>query len=180
MKASFDYAALGGAVLLIGITGFVLDSAFQMASVWCYEQHGCVSLPSRAESYRQFRTGFPDAGVVVALEVTGATARRMRGDFTFMDRRGEVIALVGESGCGKSVTMLSALGIVQNLLAAEGVDTFITGEGAHHTTFDALESGINVLYAGHYATETFGVRALQALVEGWGLETTYLEAPTGL
>ena len=70
----------------------VLDSAFQMASVWCYEQHGYVSLPSHAESYRQFRTGFPAAGVVVALEVTGATAKRMRGDFTFLDGRGEVVA----------------------------------------------------------------------------------------
>ena len=70
----------------------VLDSAFQMASVWCYEQHGYVSLPSHAESYRQFRTGFPAAGVVVALEVTDATAKRMRGDFTFLDGRGEVVA----------------------------------------------------------------------------------------
>jgi acyl transferase domain-containing protein/NAD(P)-dependent dehydrogenase (short-subunit alcohol dehydrogenase family) len=70
----------------------VLDSAFQMASVWCYEQHGYVSLPSRAESYRQFRTRFPAAGVTVALEVTDATGKRMRGDFTFLDGQGDVIA----------------------------------------------------------------------------------------
>ena len=47
--------------------------------------------------------------------------------------------------------------------AAAGLDTFITGEGAHHTTFDALEAGINVLYAGHYATETVGVRPLNCV-----------------
>ena len=41
-----------------------------------------------------------------------------------------------------------------------GADTFITGEGAHHTFFDAEEWGLNVIYAGHYATETVGVRAL--------------------
>ena len=40
--------------------------------------------------------------------------------------------------------------------AREGLDTFITGEGAHHTYFEAEERGINVLYAGHYATETVG------------------------
>ena len=34
-----------------------------------------------------------------------------------------------------------------------GLDTYITGEGAHHTYFDAVEGGINVIYAGHYATE---------------------------
>jgi NAD(P)-dependent dehydrogenase (short-subunit alcohol dehydrogenase family)/acyl carrier protein len=70
----------------------VLDSAFQMASVWCYEQRGCVSLPSRAESYRQFRVGFPDRGVRVALEVAEASEKKMRGDFTFLDDRGDVIA----------------------------------------------------------------------------------------
>ena len=41
-----------------------------------------------------------------------------------------------------------------------GVDTFITGEGPHHTYFDAMEWGINVIYAGHYATEQVGVQAL--------------------
>ena len=48
------------------------------------------------------------------------------------------------------------------LAAAEGVDTFITGEGPHWTYALAEELGINVLYGGHYATETFGVKALAA------------------
>ena len=41
-----------------------------------------------------------------------------------------------------------------------GLDTFITGEGPHHTYFDAMECGVNVFHAGHYATETVGVQAL--------------------
>jgi hypothetical protein len=74
----------------------VLDSAFQMASLWCYEQHGCVSLPSRAASYRQFRPAFPTEGVKVVLEVRDATPKKMRGDFTFLDAESQVIAkLVG-------------------------------------------------------------------------------------
>jgi dinuclear metal center YbgI/SA1388 family protein len=65
--------------------------------------------------------------------------------------------------------------------AAAGLDTFITGEGAHHTTFDALEAGINVLYAGHYATETVGVRALaEHLAEQFGLPWEFHDHPTGL
>lgn len=44
--------------------------------------------------------------------------------------------------------------------AAAGVDTFITGEGPQWSWVRAEELGINVLYAGHYATETFGVKAL--------------------
>jgi hypothetical protein len=70
----------------------VLDSAFQMASLWCYDQRGCVSLPSRAASYRQFRTAFPPEGVKVVLEVREAGDRKMRGDFTFLDGAGQVIA----------------------------------------------------------------------------------------
>lgn len=62
-----------------------------------------------------------------------------------------------------------------------GLDAFITGEGAHHTYFDAMENGINVYYAGHYATETFGVRALAThLEEKFGLPWEFLDFPTGL
>ncbi len=65
--------------------------------------------------------------------------------------------------------------------AAAGLDTFITGEGAHHTTFDALEFGINVCYAGHYATETVGVRALAELAgERYDLPWSFHDHPTGL
>ncbi|WP_436345582.1 Nif3-like dinuclear metal center hexameric protein [Natronorubrum sp. FCH18a] len=61
-----------------------------------------------------------------------------------------------------------------------GADALITGEGKQKAFHEAREAGIHVVLAGHYATETFGVRALQDLVEEWDLETTYLEVPTGL
>lgn len=65
--------------------------------------------------------------------------------------------------------------------AAAGLDTFITGEGAHHTTFDALELGVNVIYAGHYATETVGVKALaEHLHHRFGLDWVFHDHPTGL
>ncbi|AUV83107.1 Nif3-like dinuclear metal center hexameric protein [Salinigranum rubrum] len=63
---------------------------------------------------------------------------------------------------------------------AAGVDTLVTGEGKQQVYHQARESGVNVLLAGHYATETFGVRALASLAADWGLETTYVEHPTGL
>lgn len=62
-----------------------------------------------------------------------------------------------------------------------GCDTFLTGEGAHHTYFEAEERGVNLIYAGHYATETVGVKALAAHLERqFGLETLFLHHPTGL
>jgi len=65
--------------------------------------------------------------------------------------------------------------------AAEGVDTFVTGEGPHWSSAMAEELGINVLYGGHYATETFGVKALaEHLAKRFEIPWTFLDHPTGL
>lgn len=62
-----------------------------------------------------------------------------------------------------------------------GVDTLVVGEGPHHTAIEASELGIAVLYAGHYATETFGVKALGSWLESTlGLPWTFVHVPTGL
>ena len=62
-----------------------------------------------------------------------------------------------------------------------GLDAFVTGEGSHHTHFDATEFGIHVLFGGHYATETFGVRALgEHLTERFGVESHFIDQPTHL
>ena len=61
-----------------------------------------------------------------------------------------------------------------------GVDTLIVGEGPHHTTVDAIEHDLCVIYAGHYATETLGVQALGAFLERrFKLPWTFLHLPTG-
>jgi len=65
-------------------------------------------------------------------------------------------------------------------LVAAGVDTFITGEGPHHSYIEAEEAGINLLYAGHYATETFGVKALAAsLAKRFRVPWEFFDHPTG-
>ena len=66
-------------------------------------------------------------------------------------------------------------------VAKAGIDTFITGEGPHWSYTLAEELGINLIYGGHYATETFGVRALAAhLQEKFGLPWEFVDHPTGL
>lgn len=66
-------------------------------------------------------------------------------------------------------------------VAAEGVDTFITGEGPHWCYTAAEECGVNLFLAGHYATETYGVRALaDHLAEKFSLEAIFFDHPTGL
>jgi dinuclear metal center YbgI/SA1388 family protein len=64
---------------------------------------------------------------------------------------------------------------------AEGIDTFVTGEGPHHTFALAEELGVNLIYGGHYATETFGVRALaERVASQFALPWSFLDHPSGL
>lgn len=65
--------------------------------------------------------------------------------------------------------------------AATGIDTFITGEGPHWSYTAAEELGVNLFYAGHYATETFGVKALAELLSRkLALPWQFIDHPTGL
>lgn len=87
----------------------------------------------------------------------------------------------GTPVCRAIGVVTGGAGAELNLAAAEGIDTFITGEGPHWTYAMAEDLGINVLYAGHYATETFGVRALaEHLAEKFKLPWVFLDHPTGL
>ena len=99
-------------------------------------------------------------------EVLGGRVRLLPGGPERLERVG---VLTGAGG-----------GMIAEAIAA-GLDALVTGEGAHHTYFDAIEGGINVYYGGHYATETWGVRALAAhLSERFGVPTEFIDLPTGL
>ncbi len=66
-------------------------------------------------------------------------------------------------------------------MAAQGIDTFITGEGPFWSYPLAEELGVNLIYAGHYATETFGVKALTSQIANkWQLPQVFIDHPTGL
>ena len=63
----------------------------------------------------------------------------------------------------------------------EGLDLFITGDASHTIYHEALEASINVLFGGHYATETWGVRRLGTLLaEKFNLTVEEIDLPTGL
>lgn len=87
----------------------------------------------------------------------------------------------GKEICGRIGIVTGGAGGELSVAAAEGVDTFITGEGPHWTFALAEELGLNVFYAGHYATETFGVKALaEELSKKFKLPWKFLDHPTGL
>ena len=67
------------------------------------------------------------------------------------------------------------------VMADAGIDTFITGEGPHWSYPLAEELGMNLIYGGHYATETFGVLKLMGhLAEKYSLSQYFVSRPTGL
>jgi dinuclear metal center YbgI/SA1388 family protein len=87
----------------------------------------------------------------------------------------------GPTVCRRIGVVTGGAGSRLDQAAREGIDTFITGEGPHWTYGRAEELGLNVLYAGHYATETLGVKALAAeLARKFQLPWTFLDRPTGL
>jgi dinuclear metal center YbgI/SA1388 family protein len=107
------------------------------------------------------------ARLVAALDTElGTTARLIPGGPEQAQRIGIVTGAAG--------SMIAAA-------RDASIDTFITGEGAHHTYFDAMEWGVNVIYAGHYATEQVGVQALaKRLQVEFGLPWEFHRHPTGL
>jgi len=115
----------------------------------------------------QARQKIPRADLARRLErATGAKPRWIPGGPEICRRIGVV-----SGGAGGDL----------KLAAADGVDTFITGEGPHWTYAAAEDLGLNVLYGGHYATEPFGVKALAAhLSRKFKLPWEFLDHPTGL
>jgi dinuclear metal center YbgI/SA1388 family protein len=110
--------------------------------------------------------GDRDSFSQLLTEVLGAPAKAMLFGPTKVGRVGIV------TGAGGSFIKQAAL---------QGLDTFVTGEGSHDSYFDAQELGLNVYFGGHYATETFGVRALaEHLGTKFGIPWVFLDHPTGL
>lgn len=107
-----------------------------------------------------------DALVDRVEEVLGATARLIPGGPAEVRRVGVITG-----GAGDRI----------RAAAQAGLDAYLTGEGPHHTFFDATELGVNAIFAGHYATETIGVKALaEHLSTRFGIPWEFHDHPTGL
>jgi putative NIF3 family GTP cyclohydrolase 1 type 2 len=82
---------------------------------------------------------------------------------------------------GKAAVITGGAGSEVGRIAGLGLDAFVTGEGPHWSFIEAEDSGLNVIYAGHYATETFGVRSLASrIAETFKVESRFLRRDGGL
>lgn len=99
-----------------------------------------------------------------------------------LDKVGPILSSTRASDkVGKLGVITGGAGSEVEAAKAAGIDTFLTGEGPHWSFPLAQELGLSVILAGHYATETFGVRELgRVLEQKYGLESEFIDFPTGL
>lgn len=126
----------------------------------------------------------------VAIGITGSVPAGLGSRATLLEALAKALAIAPSAvrlipGGPERISRVGVITGAGGSAIAEareaGCDSFITGEGAAHTYFDAMELGLNVFYAGHYATETVGVNALaQHLGERFSLPWEFHDHPTGM
>lgn len=123
--------------------------------------------------YKNYPIGVRAEVKLTRSELLSRTEKALGGRVHLCPGGSEEVRQLGivTGGAGSEVAAMKALGI----------DTFISGEGPHWSYTLAEELGVNVLYGGHYATETFGVKAVASLLnEKFGLPWQFIDHPTGL
>ena len=131
---------------------------------------------ARALECEPLRTFLPyqgrDIGLIARAPVDRtALRRRLVAQFP-----GGVTALESGSIAPREVAILTGSGMsALDFLPSAGIDTLVTGELKQAAFNRAQEDKLNLYLCGHYATETFGVRALAAeLAERFGLPWIFL------
>lgn len=148
----------------------------------CHPKLGNNARLAAALGFKQVEPFFFEKGRDIGLKTAASVTRERLSERLAKAVGGPVTVLPGgPERCRKIGIVTGGAGAELAKAAAEGVDTFITGEGPHHTHALAEEVGINVLYGGHYATETFGVKALaEHLGKRFRLPWCFIDRPTGL
>lgn len=87
----------------------------------------------------------------------------------------------GDAPAGRIAICSGGAGDCIYQMAGKGYTTYLTGEENHWVVNAAADLGINILFGGHYATETFGVKNLgQLITEHFGLPTVFIDNPTNM
>ena len=137
---------------------------------------------ARALGLRQFKPFFFDREQHLGvLASAAAPLKELKKRLQLVVGTEPTVLASGPAVCRRIGIVTGGAGGELKRAAAEGADTFITGEGPHWTFALAQELGVNVLYGGHYATETFGVKALAGELSGkFGLPWEFVDDPSGL
>lgn len=147
-----------------------------------HAQYGNNVLLADALALKNQETFFEWRGIELGVSgEAGCTLRELVG--RVREEVGEPISVCGdlEKEVGRVGVITGGAGSDVEKVCQQGIQTFVTGEGPHWSYPLAEELGLNVIYAGHYATEVFGVcELIKVLAERFNLEAEYLANPTFL
>jgi dinuclear metal center YbgI/SA1388 family protein len=111
----------------------------------------------------------PDEGIAPDELVARVRAATDREPLAFTDGPERVRTVGFVSGAGADY--------LEDAIAA-GLDAFVTGEPIERAMARAREAGVHFVAAGHYATETFGVRRLgDLLADRFGVRHVFVDVP---
>jgi dinuclear metal center YbgI/SA1388 family protein len=143
---------------------------------------GNNALLARALGLRKCVAAFSSKGQAIGL-VGSVDASRVEFTRRIEKAVGGAVKLApgGPARVRRVGVVTGGAGDLVAVAAALGCDAFVTGEGAHHTYTLAEELGVNLFYGGHYATETFGVKALaEQVARKFRKKWEFIGHPTGL
>ena len=148
-----------------------------------HQEHGNNALLAAAlgcEAWRPFPAGeSPAIGVAGTFGEDGVDA----GDLieraqAAIGGRAPLAFPDGPDACARSASSPAAPRPTSRAAIDEGLDAFLTGEPVERVMLQAREAGIHFLAAGHYATETLGVRRLgELLAERFGVAPRFVDVP---
>ncbi|MGC3991295.1 MAG: Nif3-like dinuclear metal center hexameric protein [Chthoniobacteraceae bacterium] len=144
---------------------------------------GNNALLAKALGFKKTEPAFEEKGSKIGLVATALVDRAALVKKLETTVEGPVKLIAGGPEKCRRIGLVTggAGSLVTAAALREKVDTFITGEGSNATFTAAEELGVNLLYAGHYATETFGVKALAAQVaKKFRLPWEFIDHPTGM
>ena len=122
--------------------------------------------------YEGQKIGFKGRLKSLSVEELGAKLEGKLGSPVKVIGSGEVQTLGIVSGGAADILSQAAVA---------GLDAYLTGEGSNHHYHEAIESECVLILAGHYATETGGVKAVgKHLEEQFGIKTEFIDYPTGI
>lgn len=97
------------------------------------------------------------------------------------EKLGSPVKVIGEGDIESVGLVTGGAADIVRQASREGLDAYITGEGANHHYHEAIEGQCILIFAGHYATETGGVKAVgHHLEQKFQITTEFLDYPTGL
>ena len=137
-------------------------------------EHGNNALLAEALGARV--TGpFAGVGVTAEVDVEAAELERRVAEVTAR----EPLAVMAGPDRVRTLGIVSGggQGHLEDAIAA-GLDAFVTGEASERNFNEAREAGVHFVAAGHYATETLGIRRLgDLLAERFGVRHVFVDVP---